>query len=138
VKVRGELEIIYFVPSSFFAFHFYSIFKQESVANSQKRKNPQHLRVAGLQAYIVAILSILTHAELYEPPSILIRQALPHAFFLTQFQILQWQLPGWMPEHKLVNVSGGRQRQNWALAKGLQRAPSAQRCFIPDTGCIRV
>jgi hypothetical protein len=73
-KVCGKFEIIYFVPSSFFAFHFYSIFKQESVANSQKRKNPQHLRVAGLQIHIVAILSILTHAEFYEPPPILVEQ----------------------------------------------------------------
>ena len=34
-----------------------------------------------------------------------------------------------MPEHELVYVSGGRQRQNRALAKGLQRVPSAQRYF---------
>jgi hypothetical protein len=60
--------------NSYFTFRFSSIFKQESVANSQKWKNPQHQRVAGLQTYIVAILSILTHAEFYEPPPILIEQ----------------------------------------------------------------
>ena len=29
---------------------------------------------------------------------------------------------------------GGRQRKNRALAKGLQRVPSAQRYLIPDNG----
>ena len=38
-----------------------------------------------------------------------------------------------MPEYELVHVLGGRQGQNRALAKGLQRVPSAQRYFIPDT-----
>jgi hypothetical protein len=35
---------------------------------------------------------------------------------------------------QLVYVSAGCQRQNRALAKGLQRVPSAQRYFIPDAG----
>jgi len=41
-----------------------------------------------------------------------------------------------MDEYELAYVSGGRQRQNRALAKGLQRVPSAQRTNIPDTGRI--
>ena len=40
------------------------------------------------------------------------------------------------PMHELVYVSGGRQRQNRALANGLQRVPSAQRTNIPHTGRI--
>jgi len=39
-----------------------------------------------------------------------------------------------MPKHELVYVTGGRQRQNRALANVLQRVPSAQRTNTPDTG----
>ena len=45
--------------------------------------------------------------------------------------ILQRQIPGWLPEHKLFRVSGGLQNRSNAQAKGQQRVSSASHYLLP-------